>query len=402
MTILRILFSFCVAAVLTSASVIASAHTSGRRPPFMNRLSIARWFDYAFDSQNPPEQLQRPISIDCRELPISDALGMLEETTGLTICLDRLAVQAAGVSPDAPVTISLQDISLRSALRLMVGKVDLEYRVEGGVVHVGPICKELTTKRYAVRDLVTDQSPSTRGIERVTACPNRHSGWLPVGYAALDSDSLIYLVEQLIAPNTWDAVGGPGIIRYEPDQFSFVITQSETTHREVADLLSLLWFQRADGGRRQYDSAPGASAFGNASIILGVSAFVACYFLIGACSVGRESPNDRWLGARSRGICLGTTWTITAAAVVFGCWMTLWPMWQSYRLGHELSRAIRSGDVAGVRAAAVPVLALDLGCSVEPYVRELLGDKNSDVRTMASEVLSLMGSNAEPAVPLDH
>ena len=60
------------------------------------------------------------------------------------------------------------------------------------------------------------------------------------GGVQADFDMLIDLITRTIAPQTWDAVGGPGSIAPFDQNFSLVISQTQEIHEQIADLLEQL------------------------------------------------------------------------------------------------------------------------------------------------------------------
>jgi len=60
------------------------------------------------------------------------------------------------------------------------------------------------------------------------------------GGAMADFDTLIELLTSTVAPDTWDAVGGPGAIEPFPTNLSLVISQTQDVHDQIADLLAQL------------------------------------------------------------------------------------------------------------------------------------------------------------------
>ncbi|MCG8649497.1 MAG: DUF4974 domain-containing protein [Pirellulales bacterium] len=68
------------------------------------------------------------------ELPLEDAVRQLSKTHGIPMVIDRRALEEIGLTPDQPVTISLQEVSLRAFLRLMLRELDLSYVVENEVL----------------------------------------------------------------------------------------------------------------------------------------------------------------------------------------------------------------------------------------------------------------------------
>lgn len=53
-------------------------------------------------------------------------------------------------------------------------------------------------------------------------------------------DELIDLITSTLEPETWDDVGGPGSIRYEPETMSLLIRQTEAVHDEIEETLTTL------------------------------------------------------------------------------------------------------------------------------------------------------------------
>jgi general secretion pathway protein D len=60
------------------------------------------------------------------------------------------------------------------------------------------------------------------------------------GGTGADFDSLIELIEQTIAPQTWDTVGGVGSVSGFETNLSLVVSQTQEVHEQIADLLEQL------------------------------------------------------------------------------------------------------------------------------------------------------------------
>ena len=60
------------------------------------------------------------MGIDFADQPLNDVLMQLQDEYGIPIQLDAPALEEAGVGIDSPVTKDLHNISLRSALRIML------------------------------------------------------------------------------------------------------------------------------------------------------------------------------------------------------------------------------------------------------------------------------------------
>ncbi len=88
---------------------------------------------------------------------MQDAVDYLKDLHSIEIQLDTKALEEAGIGSDTPVTRTLKGISLRSALRLMLGAMDLTYVIKDEVLLITTTdvaSNELVTKAYPVADLV--------------------------------------------------------------------------------------------------------------------------------------------------------------------------------------------------------------------------------------------------------
>ena len=70
-------------------------------------------------------------------------------------------------------------------------------------------------------------------------------------FSELDYDSLIGLITSVVAPITWDEVGGPGTIQAFEANESLVISNSGDVHEQIQTLLQQLRTKATlHGGRR--------------------------------------------------------------------------------------------------------------------------------------------------------
>ena len=108
----------------------------------------------------PPEsarRLEEPTSLDFVEAPLQDVMDYLKDLHNIEIQIDTKALEDASIGADTPVTVSLKGIRLKSALRLMLGNLDLTYFIKNEVLMITTPEKagnELVTKVYPVADLV--------------------------------------------------------------------------------------------------------------------------------------------------------------------------------------------------------------------------------------------------------
>ncbi len=169
---------------------------------------------------SPPEQrilteLEQPTTCDFNETPLSDVLDYLRSRHNMQIVADIKALQDAGMGPDSPVTCRVSGVKLGSALRLLLASLELKFFVDDDVLQVTTrdvADGNLKTLTYPVGDLV----------------------------AKGDYDSLIEAITSTVSPQTWDEVGGPGVISEVRNCSSVVISQTFDVHEEIVTLLRAL------------------------------------------------------------------------------------------------------------------------------------------------------------------
>jgi tetratricopeptide (TPR) repeat protein len=89
--------------------------------------------------------------------PLSDVVDYLKERHEIEIQLDSKALTDEGIGSDTPVTRNIKGITLRSALRLMLGEMDLTYVIRNEVLMITTKTEAenmLSIKVYPVGDLV--------------------------------------------------------------------------------------------------------------------------------------------------------------------------------------------------------------------------------------------------------
>jgi von Willebrand factor type A domain len=99
----------------------------------------------------------RPTGLDFIDTPLEEVVRLLQEDYGIPVNLDTPALDEIGVGPEEPVTIQLHNISLRSALRLMLKQLQLTYIVQDEVLMITTPEEaeaQLVVKVYPVADLV--------------------------------------------------------------------------------------------------------------------------------------------------------------------------------------------------------------------------------------------------------
>jgi general secretion pathway protein D len=248
-------------------------------------------------------RLRTPVLLQFQNAPLSQVMDYLARMAGINLHLDPQGLAEMGVSSDEPVTINLsQEISVKSALNLILEPLGLGYVIQDEVLKVTSEQRrqgKLYRKVYYVADLVTpipNFAPSSNlglagayrdalaavgfggsspwggfGPVAVVATPDGR-GSIPArinpavlaqmgggtapqatptniplmgpggmgGGGLANFDALIDLITTVVAPTTWEEVGGPGSIAPFEANLSLVVSQTQEVHEQIADLLEQL------------------------------------------------------------------------------------------------------------------------------------------------------------------
>jgi general secretion pathway protein D len=237
-----------------------------------------------------------------RNQPLAVVLDALAKQADVPIHLDMVGLEQEAVTSDTPVTLSLdsQQISLKSALKLLLEPLHLRYVVQDEVLKITSprlVKGVYYSQTYQVGDLVKpipNFSSDGLGIEgalskgysqalrsslSVQVEPPRDAlnraaradsgaaveagalaqlqgrgngptaGAMPVvpfgpptgGGGQADFQSLIDLIQNTVGgPGAWADGGGNGAIRQFETNLSLVVSQTQEVHEEIADLLEQL------------------------------------------------------------------------------------------------------------------------------------------------------------------
>jgi hypothetical protein len=161
--------------------------------------------------------------------PLQEVTQFLAETYQIPVLIDRRALDDVGMGSDTPVTISLKGVSLRSALHHLLHEFDLTYVITNEVLKITtPEDAEdsLQTVVYPVADLVAAGRPVQNPGD------SRSDDY--------DYDTVIETITTTIEPDSWDEVGGAGVIEPLSPWRLLAISQTEEVHEEIAALLKTL------------------------------------------------------------------------------------------------------------------------------------------------------------------
>lgn len=250
------------------------------------------------------QRLKTPISVQFENAPLAQVIDQLGKLANVNIHLDPQGLSDEGVSTDVPVNINLpQAVRLESALNLILRPLHLGYVVKDEVLKVTSErlrAGDVHTVVYNVADLVIpipnfigsgntgleaayqqgmhgvnpggtapfggavpapltlvankDGRPAHAALnpQLLAQVSSNNRGSVPAnmpvvggpggmgGGSMADFDSLIDLIQNTIAPDSWLDAGGAGTIEPFETSLSLVVSQTQQIHEEITDLLEQL------------------------------------------------------------------------------------------------------------------------------------------------------------------
>ena len=211
--------------------------------------------------------LEKRVSVSFPDTPLDEAVKSLAKNHGLNMVLDVRGLEEEGVTSHTLVSIELSGITLQSALKIILEPLNLTTTIdEDGVVMVTSLQRargHLVAAAYPVADLVvpipkrvvirtdgkgTVTAYSSEAATQASPAASEPGEWrriaatVPAARSAssFDFEKLTRLITQTIQPDSWQEVGGMGIIQSNDLTLSLVIRQTEDVHREISDLLDQL------------------------------------------------------------------------------------------------------------------------------------------------------------------
>jgi hypothetical protein len=164
------------------------------------------------------DELRNKTILAFDQVPLTDVVNYIREKHHLEIQFEATAKKSEGSDPNTTlISFNVKDITLRSALHLMLAQLNLSFVIKDEVLLI--ITKEqadatLETVAYDVRDVLMHDDKCQP-----------------------DYDSLINMLCTTIAPQTWTKQGGPGTLQRGP-LGTLVVTQSSELHEQIAWLLA--------------------------------------------------------------------------------------------------------------------------------------------------------------------
>jgi hypothetical protein len=169
------------------------------------------------------EALNRPITLDLKDVKLYEMIDQLQNLLGQPIITDDEALKAANVSEDSMVSArARRPTAARSVLRQVLGPLDLTYVVKDQSIYITTKEKAkqmMTVRTYYLGDMLGTFSPFLPPVA------NQMQMAQNVAY-------MVDLIKRTVDPDSWADNGrdGLGTIAFDPITMSLVVRQSAEVH----------------------------------------------------------------------------------------------------------------------------------------------------------------------------
>ena len=172
--------------------------------------------------------LDHPFTAEFKDASLKEVLESISEQTKIPIVIDTKALEDFGIDASVPITEEFADTPLHFVLVRILNEHEVTYIIRDEVLVITTPEQSEAQQiigLYPVRDLVQQG-------ESLIADPS--------GASNVDFDSLIAVIESTVAPDSWEAVGGPSSIGTLLPMPTIVIAKTQDVHEQIASLLTSL------------------------------------------------------------------------------------------------------------------------------------------------------------------
>ncbi len=173
--------------------------------------------------------LNSKVTFEFQQKPLNEIVALIRKEHGINVQINKLALEEIGYPEDHELSINVKNISMRSALNILLTRMDMAYQVKNGILF-------LTSAESAEEDLVTK-------IYRVTdlISPNR-TDVVVKSKSYSRTEELIEVIMSDIEPDTWEDYGGPSSIRKLSGNKEelYIVSSTSKVHNRVDQFLKQL------------------------------------------------------------------------------------------------------------------------------------------------------------------
>ena len=182
-------------------------------------IGTSKWVNVA-DSENGRIEaaLNEPTAFSFSDTKLSAVVAELADHHKINILLDRKALEEIGLSDDVPITITMNGVKLKSALRYILKTLDLTYAI-----------------RDEALNITTNEASEANLAHRIY--------WLEgTGFHKGKIDEFMTVVQTTIVCDTWEALGGPSTMSpiLSSIRPTISIATTQEVHEQIEDLIESL------------------------------------------------------------------------------------------------------------------------------------------------------------------
>ncbi len=182
------------------------------------------------------KKLNEVTAIKFQDQPLREILDQMRDSAGLNIVVDKQSLSNAGVDLNVPISIQLEGVTRKTALKYILRDAGLAFKVEDGLLVVtagGADNNQKTRRVYPVADLIGEQGDAEDLIRVIRSTVGGPRYWAP---RALPQPG-----GQLVGPVVDDS-GNPegGAVEYFAEGKSLVIHQTRELQEQIQELLEEL------------------------------------------------------------------------------------------------------------------------------------------------------------------
>ena len=155
--------------------------------------------------------LDRQVSFTFIVTPLEEVVANISHTLGIPILVDGEALENIGLTPEMNVSIDLKKVPLRSFLDIMLSRFDLTYTIDG------------------VMAITTQEAAEEKIRVRMYRLP---------GKLNKKSEKIMNALQEVVAVDSWSAVGGPSVVVGVGD--ILIVSTTTCVHLKVEGFLNTL------------------------------------------------------------------------------------------------------------------------------------------------------------------
>lgn len=184
-------------------------------------ISTDRWLDMTPEEEKKYDEIMdKQVSYTFVETPLNDAVRVMSEDLNFPILIDVFSLEGEGLSSDVPVDLSINSISFRSALRLLLREMNLTYQFKEEVLQI--------TTQTAAEDNLRNRLYFLEGTG------------LPRG----GNLGTIEMIVASIQPEIWEQLGGVSTIssvnHSHEGRPALLVSTTDDVHKEIEELMQAL------------------------------------------------------------------------------------------------------------------------------------------------------------------